>query len=253
MFDRYIALGDSLSIDLYPALDVMEHGDPAFQGAPPRGLGAAALLHRNDDGRWPEFAGRDLASRHPGIAFRSLHEYRSPTASDGDHFATDSATTVGVLAYQLSRVPPSDERTLFTVTVGTYDVVQMMGAPNPPVTLVEGMLQRVARLAQTIAHRRPNAAVLLTTVVDPSDGSGTLGAEDPFAREQRWIAEYNARLAEALADQPQVRLVDAHAHFLGHGASAAEGDRWFWRGSPIKLGARGASELRRLWLEALGI
>ena len=253
MFDRYIALGDSLSIDLYPALDAMEHGDPAFEGAPPRGLGAASLLFRNDDRRWPEFAGRDLASRFPGIAFRSLHDYRSPTSTDGDHFATDSATTVGVLAYQLSRVPPSDERTLFTVTVGTYDVVQMMGAPNPPATLVDGMLQRVTRLVQTIGQRRPHAMVLLSTVVDPSDGSGRLGADEPFAREQEWIAEYNARLAGTLAAQSQVRMVDANARFLGHGASAGEGDRWFWRGSPIKLAARGASELRRLWLEALSI
>ena len=57
-FTRYIALGDSMSIDLYPALDAgevdvvvaLERRPQAGNVAP---LGAASLLDRNDDARWP--------------------------------------------------------------------------------------------------------------------------------------------------------------------------------------------------------
>lgn len=253
MFDRYIALGDSLSIDLYPGLDVVERGDPSYTGPPPRGLGAAALLFRNDDARWPEFAGRDLSTISPGVAFRNDHDHTGPRTVEGDHFATDAATSTGVLAYQLARVPPSDERTLVTVTSGFYDVVQMMGAPNPPATLVEGMLARTERLLRTLAEKRPDSLVLLGTIIDPSDGTGALDTPEPFGRERNWIESYNLALHEVIRGFGSARLVDMHRHLLGHGVSAGDDEnRWYWRGSLLKPGARAASEVRRLWLEALG-
>src|SRR4051812_31795512 len=59
-FSEYIALGDSMSIDLYPALDAGEidvavalEWDAAAGAVAP--VGAASLLHRNVDERWPEF------------------------------------------------------------------------------------------------------------------------------------------------------------------------------------------------------
>jgi hypothetical protein len=33
--------------------------------------------------------------------------------------------------------------------------------------------------------------------------------------------------------------------------SVAEEDRWYWRRSLLEPNARGASEIRRVWLEAL--
>ena len=36
---------------------------------------------------------------------------------------------------------------------------------------------------------------------------------------------------------PRVLLADVHAHFLGHGVSAAEDDRWYWRRSLIEPNA----------------
>ena len=67
----YVALGDSMSIDLYPALDAgeidvavaLERVRTAGAVAP---LGAASLLYRNDDARWPEEQGADLVSCYPG-------------------------------------------------------------------------------------------------------------------------------------------------------------------------------------------
>lgn len=57
---------------------------------------------------------------------------------------------------------------------------------------------------------------------------------------------------EALSDPPAVRIVPIHDHFLGHGLAEPDPDaRWYWRHSIIEPSARGASEVRRLWLESL--
>jgi len=48
-----------------------------------------------------------------------------------------------------------------------------------------------------------------------------------------------------------VLLADVHARFLGHGVSVEEQQRWYWSRSPLEPNARGASELRHLWLETL--
>ena len=76
-FTAYVALGDSMSIDLYPALDAGETDVAvALERVPEAGavapLGAASLLHRNDDARWPEEQGADLVSYYPGIVLQNL-------------------------------------------------------------------------------------------------------------------------------------------------------------------------------------
>lgn len=252
-FVRYVALGDSLSIDLYPARSAHRSGAVVDPAELERGLGAAALLHANDDARWPAFAGRDLRSLHPGIAFHNAHVLDHAPTKPTDHWATDGATTVGVLAYQLHRVPASDAPTLVTVTAGRADVLQMVGAPKPPPSLVDGIAARVDRLVRTVREKLPQATLVVTTAPDPSDGTGALDADTPFAREAAWLADYNDRLRALAAATPHAVLADAAAHFAGHGNAAAPADRWFWPGRPAELNARGASELRRVWLEALGI
>ncbi len=252
-FDRYLALGDSLSIDLYPARATHAAGVLAEPAELTPGLGAATLLYRNDDALWPEFATLDLVTANPDIAFRNQHAFDHPTGHPTDHLATDGATTVGVLAYQLHRVPPSEERLLVTVTAGRNDVFQMMGAPAPPATLVDGMLARAERLVRTVRERLPNAVLLLTTAPDPSDGLGQLDDDTPFEREAGWLAAYNSGLAGLVgaAASSHVLLADAAAHFAGHGLAVPAGDRWYWEGRITEPNARGASELRRVWVEAL--
>lgn len=251
-FARYVALGDSLSIDLYPARSAHPFGTAVDAAGLERGLGAAALLHANDDARWPEFAGRDLRSLHPGIAFHNMHVLDHAPTRPTDHHATDGATTVGVLAYQLHRVPASDEPTIVTVTAGRADVLQMAGAPAPPPTLVDGITARLGRLMRTVHEKLPQARLVVTTAPDPSDGTGALDADTPFEREAAWLADYNDRLRTLTAAAPYAVLADAAAHFAGRGNSAPPTERWFWPSRPAELNARGASELRRVWLEALG-
>lgn len=252
-FDRYLALGDSLSIDLYPARATHAAGALAEPAELTPGLGAATLLYRNDNTVWPEFIGLDLVTANPEIAFRNQHAFDHPAEHPTDHLATDGATTVGVLAYQLHRVPPSDERLLVTVTAGRSDIFQMMGAPTPPATLVDGMISRAERLVRTVRERLPNAVLLLTTAPDPSDGMGQLDNETPFGREAGWLAEYNSGLTELVtsAASSHVMLADAATHFAGHGLAVPVAERWYWEERITEPNARGASELRRVWVEAL--
>lgn len=254
MFDRYIAAGDGTSIDLHPALDLVARSSGASHAPPPAGLGAASLLYRNDDARWSEFAGRDLEHLYPGIRFASRHAFNAPREHPTDHFATDGATTVGVLAYQLGRLAPDVERTLITLTAGAFDLRQMMGAPNPPPTFVAGMLLRIERALAKIRTLRPNALTLLATLPDPTDGTGDADVDDPLDRAVEWINEFNRGIVAiaSASDYQHVRLADLHAHFFGHGTSAPPDERWFARVNPLDPGLRGASEIRRVWLETLG-
>jgi hypothetical protein len=50
---------------------------------------------------------------------------------------------------------------------------------------------------------------------------------------------------------PGTAIADVHEHFLGHGASAPEEERWYWRRSLVEPNAMGASEIRRVWRDAL--
>ena len=108
-FKQYVALGDSMSIDLYPALDAgeidvtvaLEWDARAGAVAP---LGAASLLHRNVNERYPEFAGNDLVSLHPDVGFVNLAE--------------DGATIGDVFGSQLPLVAESEESTLLTLSIG---------------------------------------------------------------------------------------------------------------------------------------
>ncbi len=236
-FKLYVALGDSISIDLYPALDIeARRAMPA-----PEGLGAASLLYRNQDWLWPEFAGLDLATLAPGVEFLNL--------------TADGAMTPDVLAVQLPSLPPSTgEPTLVTLTVGGNDLLQLLGAEREH---GEAELQRIIANLREILRRIQGhveqGTVLVGTVYDPSDGSADLGDAVLRPQEMEWLSTYNEGLKRITAEEGCV-VADIHSHFLGHGRSVADPkERWFWEGLIIEPSARGASEVRRLWLRCLGI
>lgn len=243
-FRRYIALGDSISIDLYPGLDVQEREGLA---TPPEGLGAASLLHRNDDARWPEFAGRDLATRYPGLQPLDL--------------TADGATTVSTLASQVPRLPAGAEGpSLVTITAGGNDLLSLldldMGRPATVATgEAEAAVDRIAdtlgRIVDEVRDRLDDPTILVGTVYDPSDGSGDLGDGVVLEHALGWLARFN-RHVEALAGAPDIRVIPIRDHFMGHGRSEPDPDaRWYWWQSIIEPSARGASEVRRLWLEVV--
>ena len=246
-FKDYIALGDSMSIDLYPALDAgetdvavaLEWDARAGRVAP---LGAASLLYRNDDDRYPEFTGRDLQSLDGATTLINLAE--------------DGATIGDVFGSQLPMIPEEAGATLFTLSVGGNDLLSAF-ANKPVASLLKRVVHDVTEayefLVDALRRTRPDSVVVLTTVYDPSDGTreipGVLEGAGPLPLEA--LAELNEGVRALASSRPQVRVADVHRHFLGHGVTAPEHDRWYWKRSWVEPNAPGASEIRRVWLDAI--
>jgi lysophospholipase L1-like esterase len=247
MFSRYLALGDSMSIDLYPALDAGEmdvavalERRAAAGGVAP--LGAAAQLLENDDARWPEFAGRDLQTLSPGVSATTL--------------AADGATIGDLFSEQLPLVVPGDDAALVTLTLGGDDLLGAFGGVGSAVRMeaaVRDIVQAYSYCVAEIAQLLPAATLVLTTVCDPTDGTGVapglIEGRGRLPLEQ--LEAVNAHIRRVAATTAGARLADAHAHFFGHGATVPDEERWYWRRSIVEPNALGASELRRVWLEAL--
>jgi lysophospholipase L1-like esterase len=246
-FATYAALGDSMSIDLYPALDAgeidvavaLERSVTAGSVAP---LGAASLLYRNDDARWPGEQGVDLVSRLPGITFRNL--------------SADGATIGDVFGEQLPQLEPSDAETLITLTIGGNDLLSAF-SNRPRLSLLEAIARDVADayelLLDAVRRVRPNSLVLLSTIYDPSDRLGVIPGvlEEAGKLPLHVLDGMNAHIRRLASGTPSVALADVYAHFQGHGASVKEPERWYWRRSQIEPNAVGAHEIRRLWRDVL--
>jgi len=247
-FSHYLALGDSMSIDLYAALDAgltdvsvaLERIEASGHVAP---VGAASLFYKNDESVWPDEIGNDLWSRFPGMTYRRL--------------AVDGATIGDVFGEQLPLVVASDEPTLVTLTIGTEDLFSAFsGAPKRTLLdqIVGDLIEAYDLLIGAIQATLPNSLLIVTTVCDPSDRTGRIkGVLDDVSPLpiRGGLDRFNVHLREDVSGMSGVAFADPYVHFLGHGATAPEEDRWFWRRSPIELNAVGANELRKVWVETL--
>ena len=246
-FAQYVSLGDSMSIDLYPALDagatdasVALERDPAAGYVAP--IGAASLLLRNDEARWPDAREDDLSRRYPGVAFLGL--------------ASSGATIGDVFSEQLALLPESDDPTLVTLTIGSEDIFSAF-ASNPRRRLLDRIVADLTEaydvLLSAIRTARPRSLVLLTTVCDPSDRMGRIPGilDNVGVLPLSALDAINGHLRRIASSAAGVALADAYLSFLGHGASVPESDRWYWHRSPLEPNARGAHELRRVWLATL--
>jgi lysophospholipase L1-like esterase len=250
LFARYIALGDSMSIDLYPALDQAGMNGCHEMSDLRGGLGAASLLFSNANEMWPEFAGRDLATLMPECAFRNHHAFSAPARYPTDNLTADGATTGDVLGMQLMKIEPSDQPVLVTLTAGGNDMLQVLHSDRPPPSLVTGIVERLQLVLRQLRAKLPHALIVVATVYDPSDGTNDLGGGS-LDVQAGWLRDFNRAVRELAAETPGVRLADVHAHFLGNGISIPMENRWYWRGLIFEPNARGASEIRRLWLNAI--
>ena len=217
----YLALGDSLSIDKYAG----------------PGLGAAALLYQNKDQLYPEFASHDLLTLNRSCRFENR-------AADGN--------TCQEVEEALATLPAVQGRVLVTLTVGGNDLIACFNRGSLDPTPV---LERLGRLVASIRARFSQLTLLLTTVYDPTDGTGQVqSGHRRFAPALPVLAEYNARLR-----QLDVQLVDIAAHFRGHGMRHDDltyehyhpTDPSGWFCFDIEPSVRGSSEIRRLFWEAL--
>lgn len=247
-FDRYIALGDSISIDKYPALDLGSRGREGCDRA-----GAVSLFYKNCNELWPEFDGTDLRTRFPQIRFDA-----PPGRSRGNGNLTEDGWTTKDVLHDLDELRPCDDRTLITLTVGGNDLVGAIGGrsfgPVAAISPVPGLTARLRQLVTTVLDLYPRGELLLATIYDPSDGTNRLdpwGMGEPLEEEARWLAATNDFIRDLAAKTPRVHLADIHKHFLGHGVTVPTDQRWYWSGLIIEPNARGASEVRRVWMDLL--
>lgn len=244
-FTRYIALGDSMSIDLYPALDagqtdvaVALERDPSAGYVAP--LGAASLLYRNVDELWPDDAGNDLASHHPRLTF--------------ENYASDGATIGAVFGEQLPSLEESAEPVLVTLTIGGNDLLSAYGSRPRLLDRIAGdIAEAYDFLVDSVRRCYPNGTLILATVYDPSDRTAKIPGvyDDAGPLPLEMLDRFNDGIRALGRGTPNVLLADVYARFLGHGVTAAEQDRWYWSRSLIEPNARGASEIRHSWLDAL--
>ena len=241
-FDLYLALGDSMSIDFYPAADAGRDGRIGRDT-----IGAAALLYENDSELFPDFAGHDLKSFLPSIKHNNL--------------TFDGATTFDLLdPERVSSFPEYRGRALVTLTLGGNDLLQVISRKgrDDSVDLTKAVVELTKRYEEVltiICKKLPTSTVILTTVYDPTDGTGILPTSSPLfdsALPIGYLHTYNDYIRSCAAKSPFL-LADVHKHFDGHGALCGAAEKfWYWKPSPIEPSYRGASEIRRVWLDALG-
>jgi len=229
----YVALGDSISIDLYA-------------GGP--GRGGASLLARNRDEDFPDWRGRDLATRSPGLRLELL--------------AQDGGTTAGLLDLQLPRLARAGRRPdVVTLTVGGNDLLAAYGDTPAALAVVRGVREGVSRALGALRDGlAPEASVAVGTVYDPSDGRGDAAALGlpAWPDAVHLIGELNEVL-RAVAREHGARVADVHGAFLGHGLSAGDPrspqsrpqNRDLWFCSLIEPNAWGASGVRSAFWSAL--
>jgi lysophospholipase L1-like esterase len=245
-FARYLVMGDGLSADLTPALDlkvtdvgVALERDPRGGDVPP--VGAGSLLFRNDAERWPDSIGDDLTSQYGCTEIVRL--------------ATDGANIGDIYDEQLLTLAPNDAPTLITLTAGAIDLLSAV-ATRPSSARMEAIVRDAASgviaLAESLHDRFSDLTLVLTTVPDPTDGIGTFpNARDGDAVSASALLQFNAHLKARAASLDATVVADAHAAFMGHGISAPEAERWFWHRSPHEPSALGASGLRDTWWSVL--
>lgn len=234
-------------MDLYPALDAGEidvavalERDPSAGRVAP--LGAASLLYRNVDDRWPEDAGNDLSSHHPRLKY--------------ENHASDGATIGEVFGEQLTHLDESEEPVLVTLTIGGNDLLAAYGSrPRLRDRIAGDIAEAYEFLVDSIRRSCPNGTLVLSTVYDPSDRTGKIPGvyEDSGSLPLEMLDAFNEHIRTLARGTPGVLLADLHARFLGHGVTAADADRWYWTRSLIEPNARGATEIRHAWLDALAL
>lgn len=183
------------------------------------GVTPGALLVRNDDQLFPEFAGQDLSSKRPA---RLVHR-----AVDG--------STIDGLARQASGLQPTGSA-IALLTVGGNDLIRGLAADRG-----HGMAAFEAQLGRFL-RALPIKPVFLGTVYDPTFGDDTrnfLGVPPAIARSN------HRRINEVIAEMAARHgaLVDLHRHFLTGDAS--------WFVNTIEPSLKGASEVRRAFLDVV--
>jgi lysophospholipase L1-like esterase len=179
-----------------------------------------ALLVRNDDGLFPEFQGRDLTSLLGPCEL--------------EHHAVDGARIPSL--FNQVRMLISFGPAIALVTIGGNDLLGgLIRDDGPGIDAFERSLEK-------FAAELPIRPLFLGNVYDPTmgeDARNFLGVDPELAREN--FVRINAAIAGVAARHGH--LVDLHSHFLTGSLD--------WFTMVIEPSLRGASEVRRCFLEAI--
>lgn len=240
-FEVYVALGDSMTLDDYPAGDADRLG---LEGR--RNIGAASLLYDNDDTLFPELKGKDLKSTHPHLEFANL--------------AFDDATTDNLLdeSHISALNKYSTAHCLVSLTIGGNDLLKIFkDNPNNNSNILNSATQEVhtryLQLLKLIKATVPASTILLTTLYDPTDGTGILPSTTMGTGELpvKFIEQFNDFVVSCAKRQKEA-LADVYSHFRGHGAECGHKDNfWYCPLQPIEPNYKGASEIRRVWYDTV--
>jgi len=207
------------------------------------GRGAASLPYRNCDADFPEWAGQELAA----------------TGLQAQILAQDGATAADVLQQQLPLIeqPP----TVVTLTMGGNDLLAIYGNSAAAETAIGEVIAVGEEILSRLNAASGGTRIVVTTVYDPSDGTGDAGAAElpwPWPEGPAVVQALNAALT-GLARRHGALVADVHGWFLGHGATAGApsqvlsrpASRNLWYCNLIEPNAWGAHEIRRTWWQAL--
>ena len=184
-----------------------------------RGVHPGALLVRNDDDVFPDYAGRDLRSCRPA---NLLHRARDGARIDDLPRQTHGLDVRG----------PG----VALLTIGGNDLLGGLAGDDG------SGISRFRRALDAFLTALPLRPVLVATVYDPTFNDDTRNFLNVDARLARANLE---RMNRALADVAarHGELVDLHAHFLAGDPS------WFTR--TIEPSLMGASEIRAAFLPSV--
>ncbi len=179
--------------------------------------------------------------------------------------ARDGATSDDVVRFQLDKI--AGRPALITLTMGGNDLLTSLftpaGAGLPPDR--DAAERTVAQVAANYAVVLPalaatGARVVVSTVYDPTDGTGDLSWVGLPAWEGglEVLGTLNAAIRDA-AVRHGAAVADLHAAFLGHAAKAGDvtsseprpDNRDLWLCGHIEPNAWGAQAVRDAWRAAL--
>ena len=171
--------------------------------------------------------------------------------------ARDGATSEDVLHHQLGQV--AGRPALVTITMGGNDLLTaIVESPEKVPATIEAIAANYD--ATLVSLAATGARIVVSTVYDPTDGSGDLAwAGLPDVEGGLGLLEaLNAEIRVAAA-RHGAAVADLHAAFLGHGAQAGDitgaeprpANRELWLCGAIEPNAWGAEAIRDTWRAAL--
>lgn len=235
-FTHYLALGDSISIDLYPSLDT--------NNTPDSKVGAASLL-----------AKRLRETHNPALGFTNL---------------TADGARVPAICRQVEKISTGAHGAgmLITLTAGGNDIsFSAMEVDDDAEHWKDVRFARIERewswLVAELIARFPEATIIVNTLYDPTEGTGTFGGRgvagawediaELYSYGRGRLSEYITNAVANITGTMKVNLLlaDIRGAFKGHGVTASEEDRWYYNRFMIEPNAEGARQIAGLWMDAL--